>query len=110
MLKKQELKELKKARAEGAEVVIGDLDDESSLVKAMENVYGVFSVLTISIKNHDSEVFQEKNIVSAAEKNNVQILIHSSVARAGDRNHLLIGMKKIELHFTINIGKIKLNL
>ena len=51
----------------------------------MENVYGVFSVLTISIKDHDSEVFQEKNIVSAAEKNNVQILIHSSVARAGEQ-------------------------
>lgn len=51
----------------------------------MENVYGVFSVLALSIDNHDSEVLHEKNIVKAAEKNNVQILVHSSVARAGEQ-------------------------
>lgn len=47
VLQRKESEFAKKARSEGAEVVIGDLNDETSLVKAMKNVYGVFPVLAI---------------------------------------------------------------
>ena len=85
VLQRKESDFAKKVREEGVEVAIGDLYDEPSLVKAMKDVYGVFSVLAISVnmKEEDEET-QEKNIVSAAKKNDVQILIHVSVARAGD--------------------------
>ena len=75
-------------REEGVEVVIGDLNDEDSLVKATENAYGIFSVLAVSMDiANNKEITQEANLVNAAQKNNVQILIHASVARAGDEQN-----------------------
>lgn len=89
-LQRKESDFAKKARKEGIEIAIGDLYNEESLVKAMKGVYGVFSVLTISMSMEaDAEIIQEKNIVSAAEKNSVQILIHASVARAGDQKNFV---------------------
>ena len=85
VLQRKESDFARKVREEGVDVAIGDLFDEPSLDKAMKDVYGVFSVLTTSVnlKEEDEET-QEKNIVSAAKKNGVEILIHASVARAGD--------------------------
>ena len=37
----------------------------------------------------EAEIIQERNLVNAAQKNNVQILIHASVARAGDEKNFV---------------------
>ena len=88
VLQRKESDFSKRMRKEGVEVVIGDLNDEDSLVKATENVYGIFSVLAVSIDiANNKEISQEINLVNAAQKNNVQILIHASVARAGDEQN-----------------------
>ena len=89
-LQRKESEFSKKAREEGVEIVFGDLFKEETLIKAMKNVYGVFSVLTISLDvKAENEIIQERNIVKAAELNNVQILIHASVARAGDEKNFV---------------------
>ena len=78
----------KRVKAEGVEIALGNLEDENSLIKAMENVYGVFSVLAVSTNNEkDQEIKQAKTLVSACEKTGVQILVHASVARAGDEKN-----------------------
>jgi uncharacterized protein YbjT (DUF2867 family) len=78
----------KKASSEGVEIAYGNLDDENSLIKDMENVYGVFSVLFYSFKNEPyQEINQAKKLVSACEKSKVEILVHASVARAGEEQN-----------------------
>lgn len=77
-------------KTKGVEIVIGDLNYENSLEKAMEDVYGVFSVLTPNFTEDPyTEIKQEKNIIKAAEKQKVEILIHASVARAGDEENFV---------------------
>ena len=59
-------------------------------MNATKGVYGIFSVLTTSIDmKAEAEIIQERNLVNAAQKNNVQILIHASVARAGDEKNFV---------------------
>ena len=88
VLQRKESEFSKKCVEEGLEVAIGDLYNEESLVNATKGVYGIFSVLTTSIDmKAEAEIIQERNLVNAAQKNNVQILIHASVARAGDEKN-----------------------
>ena len=78
----------KRVSAEGVEIALGNLDDENSLIKAMENIYGVFSVLSVSLQNDkEKEIKQAQNLVKACEKTGVQILVHASVARAGNEKN-----------------------
>ena len=50
-------------KAKGVEIVIGDLNEENSLEKAMEDVYGVSSVLAVDFTGDpELETKQEKNI------------------------------------------------
>lgn len=74
-------------KKQGVEVFIGNLNDVNSLENAMENVYGVFSVLATDYSDPYQEIKQAKNIVEAVGKKNVQILVHASVARAGDEQN-----------------------
>ena len=78
----------KRVSAEGVEIALGNLEDENSLIKAMENVYGVFSVLAASLQNDPSqEINQAKKIVSSCEKSGIEILVHTSVSRAGEEQN-----------------------
>ena len=74
-------------KTKGVEIVIGNLDDQNSLEQAMKDVYGVFSVLAAQYTDPELEIKQAKNIVAAAEKQKVEILVHASVARAGDEEN-----------------------
>lgn len=64
----------------GAELVQADLDDPTSLAKAMRGVYGVFSVQGYRLG--EREVTQGKNVADAALKHGVKHFIYSSVGGA----------------------------
>lgn len=68
--------------ADGIEVVQGDMDDPQSLTKAMENVYGVFSVQDFWIVGAEREIQQGKNMATAAKTTGVQHFVYSSVESA----------------------------
>lgn len=70
----------------GAEVVAGDLDDEASLERAFEGVYGVFSVQNFWEKGvgFQREVEQGCKLARAAKKANVQHFVQTSVANCDD--------------------------
>jgi uncharacterized protein YbjT (DUF2867 family) len=70
---------------EGIEVVGGDLDDPESLGRAVDGVYGVYSVQTSIVISFEDEVRQGLNVLEAAQRAGVSHLVYSSVASA-DRN------------------------
>ncbi|KLU81320.1 hypothetical protein MAPG_00411 [Magnaporthiopsis poae ATCC 64411] len=66
--------------AKGVEVVAADMDDKSSLVKALAGSNTVFAVTNYwETGSKEREIQQGKNIVDAAKENNVQHLILSSL-------------------------------
>lgn len=68
----------------GVEVVQGDMDDPTSLDRAMAGVDGVFSVQMPPAPNDSElEVRQGRNLVEAALRAGVRTFVHTSVARAG---------------------------
>lgn len=74
--------------ARGVELVQGDFDDSDSLLRAMDGAYGVFSVQTPpSLAQPDSEVRTGRKLIEAALQQGVDILVHTSVARAGDQEN-----------------------
>lgn len=74
--------ELKKL---GVEVVKGDLSDVESLDKALEGIYGVFSVQNFWEHGYEGELTQGKNLVDAAKKAGVKHFLLTSVGGA-ERN------------------------
>jgi uncharacterized protein YbjT (DUF2867 family) len=74
--------ELKKA---GAEIVIADMEDPTSLQAALKSVYALFSVQDMD-NGTDSERRQASNLLTAAFKAGVQQVVHASVNQTG--NHL----------------------
>ena len=66
----------------GAEVIRGDLDDPASVSRAMEGVYGVFSVQNFMEAGFDGEINQGKLIADAAKAAGVQHFVYSSVVSA----------------------------
>jgi uncharacterized protein YbjT (DUF2867 family) len=66
----------------GVEVIKGDMEDASSLRKAMKDVYGVFSVQNYWEKNvgYDGEIRQAKNLAQAAKEAGVSHFVQSSIA------------------------------
>jgi uncharacterized protein YbjT (DUF2867 family) len=66
----------------GVEVVKGDLDDPSSLVRAMAGVRAVFSVQNWWETGAAREVRQGKNVADAAKEARVRHLVYSSVGGA----------------------------
>jgi uncharacterized protein YbjT (DUF2867 family) len=70
---------------QGIEVVQGDLEDPSSLERAVRGVYGVYSVQDFWAVGAKREVLQGKNLADAAKKAAVAHFVYSSVGGA-ERN------------------------
>lgn len=69
----------------GIELVRGDLNQRDSLDRALQNVYGVFSVQTFTEEGPEGEVHQGINLADAAKRANVRHMVYSSVGGA-ERN------------------------
>jgi uncharacterized protein YbjT (DUF2867 family) len=63
----------------GAEVTRGDLDDRPSVERALEGVYGVFSVQNFWEAGYDREVSQGITLADAAKAQGVKHFLYSSV-------------------------------
>lgn len=72
-------------RKRNVEIVEGDLDDFSSLVRAMKGAYGVFSVLNFQNGGVEKEEERGKRVADAAKEAGIQHFIYSSVGGA-ERN------------------------
>lgn len=71
--------------AQGVNVVKGEFTDSASLDAALQGVDGVFSVQMGSHPGDpETEILAGKALVEAAHRANVRVIVHSSVARAGD--------------------------
>jgi uncharacterized protein YbjT (DUF2867 family) len=68
----------------GGEVVQGSLDDYDSLIRAMDGVYGVFSVQPFS----ERETQQGIAVTDAAKRQGVRHLVYSSVGAADEQTGL----------------------
>jgi uncharacterized protein YbjT (DUF2867 family) len=66
----------------GTEIVGGDLKDMTTLVRAVDGAYGVFSVETPMEEGAESEITQGINLADAAKRSRVSHFIYSSVASA----------------------------
>lgn len=69
----------------GAEIMQGNFDDPASLERAMQGVYGAFSVTVSRAGGFEDEIRQGKAFASAARAAGVRHYIFTSVANA-DRN------------------------
>lgn len=65
----------------GAELVQGDLNDRASIARALQGVYGVFSVQDFQ-GGLDTEIRQGKAIADAASSADIQHFVYSSVGSA----------------------------
>ncbi|MBD1864944.1 MULTISPECIES: NmrA/HSCARG family protein [Trichocoleus] len=68
----------------GAELAVGDLNDRTSLDRALQGAYGVFS-LQIFQDGVDTEIRQGKTVADAASSAGIQHFVYSSVGSA-ERN------------------------
>ncbi len=66
----------------GAEVVQGNLNDTASIASALEDIYGVFGVLTFFEDGVEGEVRQGKNLADACKAAGIKHFVYSSVAGA----------------------------
>jgi uncharacterized protein YbjT (DUF2867 family) len=69
----------------GTEVVRGDFNDPASLTRALDGVYGVFSVQTPMGQGIDAEVRQGIALADAAKRSRISHFVHSSVAAADQK-------------------------
>jgi uncharacterized protein YbjT (DUF2867 family) len=70
---------------QGAEVVQGDMDERSSVDRALEGAHGVFSVQNFWETGYDREVRQGKTVADAAKAAGVEHFVYSSVGSAHRR-------------------------
>jgi uncharacterized protein YbjT (DUF2867 family) len=68
----------------GVEVVRGDLNDPASLGRAMDELYGVFSVQD-STQGAETEIRMGRNLADAAKRSGVGHLVYSSVGSADQK-------------------------
>ncbi len=68
----------------GAELITADLNDRASLDRALQGVYGIFSVQVFS-DGLDAEIRQGKLVADAAKTANIEHFVYSSVGSA-ERN------------------------
>ncbi|SEE64945.1 NmrA/HSCARG family protein [Pseudomonas coleopterorum] len=75
---------------QGVEVVKGEFTDTASLDAALTGVDGVFSVqMGSQPSDPHTEVLAGEALVQAAHRANVRVIVHSSVARAGDHEQFV---------------------
>jgi uncharacterized protein YbjT (DUF2867 family) len=72
----------------GIEVVRANLDDASSVARALEGVYGVFSVQSFAEHGAEGEVRQGKLLADLAQKAGVQHFVYTSVGGAERAIHI----------------------
>jgi len=70
---------------QGAEVVQGDMEDRSSVDRALEGAYGIFSMQNFWETGYDREVRQGKTVADAASAAGVEHFVYSSVGSAHRR-------------------------
>ncbi len=76
----------RKLTGHGAEVVRGDMEDQKSLVRVLEDdVYGVYSVQNPQQVGTEGEIRQGTNLTDAAKRSRISHFIYSSVASADQR-------------------------
>ncbi|WP_165252970.1 NmrA/HSCARG family protein [Paludisphaera soli] len=74
----------------GVEVVKGDFNDPASLDAALAGVGGVFSMqMGSQPSDPDTEIVTGKALVEAAHRAGVSMVVHTSVARAGDQENFI---------------------
>lgn len=66
----------------GTEVARGDLNDPVSLTRALDGVYGVFSVQAHTEEGVEGEVRQGINLADAAKRSRISHFVYSSVGSA----------------------------
>jgi uncharacterized protein YbjT (DUF2867 family) len=69
----------------GIEVALGDLEDKPSLLRALEDVYGVFAVQTPYEGGVDAEIRQGIALVDAAHSSDIEHFVYSSVGSADQK-------------------------
>lgn len=77
-----------KARAligPGVEVVRADLNDQASLVRSLDGMFGAYSVETWHDSSLEGEVSQGVNMADAAKRSDIKHFVYSSVASADQR-------------------------
>ena len=75
---------------QGVEVVKGDFNDPASLDAALAGVDGVFSVqMGSQPSDPETEIVTGKALVEAAGRAGVRVVVHTSVARAGDQENFI---------------------
>jgi uncharacterized protein YbjT (DUF2867 family) len=84
MTREPEKREARNLAGNGIEVVRGDLDDPASLMRALDGVYGAYSV-QYARHGVEAEVRQGINLADAAKKSRISHFIYSSVG-AADQN------------------------
>lgn len=82
MTRKPESERARALKKQGVEVVAGDLDDETSLRKAMDGTWGVFAVQNTWEAGVEGEEKQGKRQARLARDAGVQHYVYSSVASA----------------------------
>jgi uncharacterized protein YbjT (DUF2867 family) len=66
----------------GAEIVQGDMEDHSSIERALEGAYGIFSMQNFWETGYDGEIQQGKTVADAAKAAGVEHFVYSSVGSA----------------------------
>lgn len=75
---------------QGVEVVKGDFNDPASLDAALKGVDGVFSMQMGSHPGDpDTEILTGRALIEAARRAEVRVVVHTSVARAGDQKNFI---------------------
>lgn len=94
----------------GTEVVRGDLNDAASITRALDGVYGVYSVETRGEDGVEGEVRQGIQLIDAAKRSRITHFVQSSVAGADQntgiphfesKNKIEQHLRATGLHFTI---------
>lgn len=83
----------KALEAAGARLVVGDLDDPTSLRAACAGVNAVFSmqapIVTSTGVDFGKEVAQGKNLIEAATAKGVDAFVHTATAGVGDHRKVV---------------------
>lgn len=94
------------------EIFEGDLSNQQSLLQAMEDQYGVYSVQPIIKDNVAEELRQGKLIIESAEKQNIQHIVYSTAGgvnrdRTGPHFEALAEIENVLRTSTLNYTIIK---